>query len=204
MSIPGVDIICSHCDYSGSTAVVFGIFKYQTPLGKISVPRTLGWCHSCDSTAPINCADKTVKRESLADDIESLEISLLEELEHAEKSRSFVTRLFSSKLRDNNVIRQLRSELNALKCELDQPSILSDYLTSPQKPHCLSCGSTNVFQFPEMPRDLDDFDSNDRTPKPIGVEHPDCGGQMYAQVSDIRINRRFSERLYTLDGERIA
>tara|TARA_R110002095_G_scaffold186784_1_gene164051 strand:- start:338 stop:805 length:468 start_codon:yes stop_codon:yes gene_type:complete len=154
--------------------------------------------------APINNADLAARRESLADDIESIEASLSEGIEQAEKSRSFFARLFSNQHPDNDVIRKLRAERDNLQKELDQPSILSDYFKSPQKPHCLSCGSRDVFQFPKMPRCLHDFDSEDRTPEPIGVEHPGCGGKMYAEMSDIRINRRFSERLYTLDGERIA
>ena len=57
MSVPGVNISCDRCEYSGSTGVVFGLFKYSTPHGRISLPRTLGWCSSCNSLAPIEEAN---------------------------------------------------------------------------------------------------------------------------------------------------
>jgi hypothetical protein len=204
VSIPATNITCNICNYSGSTGVVFGIFKYQTPLGNISLPRTLGWCNSCDSVAPIEDTDLVTRRESLTSDIEDAKALLVEEIERAEISRSFLARLFSSQRPDNDTIRKLRVELANFQQELARPSVLADYLTSPEEPTCLSCGSSDVFRFPKMPAGLDDFDSEDRTPKPIGVRHPDCGGEMYAETSDVRINRRFSERLYSLCGERIA
>src|SRR5690606_41603027 len=68
MSVPATDITCDSCDYSGSTGVCFGIFKYQTPFGNISIPRTLGWCSLCGSVSPIEDTDQVARFNSLKED----------------------------------------------------------------------------------------------------------------------------------------
>lgn len=204
MSVPATDITCDRCDYSGSTGVCFGIFKYQTPFGSISLPRTLGWCNSCESVAPIEDTDQAARFKSLKDDVADLESSLAEEIEKAKRSKPFLRRLFSNHQPDNEAIRTIRVSLDNLSQELVSPSALASYLISMGDAHCLSCGSSDVFRFPGLPAGLDDFYSEQRVPKAIGIQHPGCGGEMYAATSEVRINRRFSERLYTLYGERIT
>lgn len=204
MSVPAIDITCDQCDYSGSTGVCFGIFKYQTPFGSIALPRTLGWCNSCDSVSPIELTDQAARFTSLRNDISDLEASLVEEIEKAKKARPFLHRLFSNRQPDNEAIRRIRVSLDNLSQELVYPSALASYLTSMGVAHCLSCGSSDVFRFPEIPADLDDFYSEHRVPVAIGIQHPGCGGEMYAVTSKARINRRFTEKIYTLYGERIT
>lgn len=204
MSVPATDITCDRCDYWGSTGVCFGIFRYQTPFGNISVPRALGWCNSCESVTPIEDTDQTVRFKWLKSDVEDLESSLAEEIEQAKRSRPFLRRLFSNQQPDNDAIRTIRVSLANLRQELVSPSALTTYFISMGGAHCLSCGSSDVFQFPKMPAGLDDFYSEQRVPKAIGIKHPGCGGEMYASTSEVRINRRFGERLYTLYGESIS
>jgi hypothetical protein len=203
MSVPAIDITCDRCNYSGSTGIIFGIFKYQTPFGNISAPTTLGWCNSCESVSPIENTDQSVRFNSLKDDILNLESSLTEEIYKENRSRPFFARLFSLRHPDTLSFRMMHDTMTFLRQELIKPSVLKMYLTLPGDAHCLSCGSSSVFQFPEMPAGLDDFYSEQRVLQPIGVRHPGCGGEMYAATSMIRINRRFSERIYTLFGERL-
>lgn len=204
MSVPATVITCDSCDYSGSTGVCFGIFKYQTPFGNISLPRTLGWCSLCGSVSPIEDTDQVARFDSLKEDISILESSLAKEIEKEKRSRPFLARMFSNHQPDTDSIRAMRVTVANLSQELVSPSALATYLIPMGGPHCLSCGSSDVFRFPEMPDGLDDFYSEQRVPKAIGVKHPGCGGEMYAATSEVRINRRFSERLYTLYGERIS
>jgi len=204
MSVPAIDVTCDRCDYSGSTGVCFGIFKYQTPFGSISLPRTLGWCNSCESIAPIENTDQAARFTSLKDDISDLEASLVEEIEKAKKSTPFLSRLFSNRQPDNEAIRMIRVSLDNLSQELINPSALASYLMSMGVAHCLSCGSSDVFRFPGTPAGIDDFYSEHRVPKTIGIQHPGCGGEMYAVTSKARINRRFTEKLYSLYGERVT
>ena len=204
MSVPATYITCDRCDYSGSTGVSFGIFKYQTPFGIISLPRILGWCNSCESVAPVEDADPAVRFNSLKSDVSDLESSLAEEIEKEKKSRPLLGRLFSNQQPDNETIRTLRVSLANLNQELIHPTALAPYLISIGDAHCLSCGSSDLFRFPRMPSGLDDFYSEQRTPKAIGIAHPRCGGEMYAATSAVRINRKFSQRLYSLYGERIS
>ncbi len=157
MSVPAIDITCDRCDYSGSTGVNFGIFKYQTPFGRISLPRTLGWCHSCESVSPIEDTDQVVRLKSLKDDVAELESSLAEEIANEKKSRPFFARLFSNDQPDNEAISTLRVSLANLSQELVFPSVLATYFLSIGDSHCLACGSSDVFRFPRMPTGLDDF-----------------------------------------------
>ncbi|MCK0165914.1 hypothetical protein [Marinobacter sp. S6332] len=198
--MPATDITCDRCDYSGSTGIAFGIFKYQTPLGVIDLPRALGWCNTCESVAPIEMTDRGVKYRSLEASVQALESELADEIQRA---RTLLSRLFFNHKPENDKIRALRSTLASYRRELLSPSLLEDYFNSTRAPKCLSCGSVDVFEFPDIPDDLDDIYSNERNPKPIGIKHPGCGGEMYAATSEIRLFRRFSERLYSLNGDRI-
>lgn len=91
-----------------------------------------------------------------------------------------------------------------LSQELARPAVLADYLLLKGDAHCLSCGCLDVFPFPQLPVEPDDYYGEDRTPKAIGIKHPGCEGEMYAAISDLRINRKFSERFYTLNAERVV
>lgn len=204
MSVPSIDIICDRCGYSGSTGIAHGIFKYQTPFGKITVPRTLGWCNSCRSLAPIEDSDQISRYKSLKGDMADLEASLAEEIEKEKRSLPILEWLFSSREPDTEVIRELRVRLANYGQELATPSALASYLMSIGDAHCLSCGAPDVFRLPKLPTGLDDFYSEDRTAVATGVEHPGCGGELYAATSRVRLNRRFSEKLYSLNGKRIA
>lgn len=204
MSVPATDITCDRCDYTGSTGVAFGIFKYQTPFGKITLPRTLGWCNSCESLAPIEDVDQIIRYKSLKNDLSELESALSEEIDKAKKEMPLLARLFSKQEPDNEVIREIRVSLVNYSQELARPSALASYLMLGGEAHCLTCGSSDVFRFPKIPSGLDDFYSTERHPRLIGIKHPGCGGEMYAATSTVRLNRRFSEKTYSLYGKRIA
>lgn len=204
MSVAATNISCDRCGYKGSTGVVWGIFKYQTPLGKISLPRVLGWCEDCQSLAPIEDASVASRHKSLKGDVESLEACLEEEINSAKKNAPLLSRIFSRDSPDSEEIRKLRASMENLIAELQIPTVLNSYLMSIRKPRCLTCGSSKVFEFPKMPEGLNRFDDKDRKSVAIGVRHHGCGGEMYATKSEVRLNIRFRERLYSLSGERIA
>ncbi|UZE96827.1 hypothetical protein [Alkalimarinus alittae] len=204
MSLPATNITCNACHYSGSTGVAFGLFKYQTPCGNITLPRDLGWCNTCKSVAAIEDTDQAARYESLKDDISGLASDLAEEIEKAKRSRPLLRRLFSKQKPDNDEIRLIRASLACLNEELANPSVLASYLRSERGAKCLSCGSSEVFIFPQIPAGIDSFYSEERTPEAIGIKHPGCGGELYATTSELRLNIRLTEKRYSLDGERIS
>lgn len=126
------------------------------------------------------------------------------EIEKVKRSRPILRRLFSKQQPDNDVIRSIRVSLAHYSEELANPSVLASYLMASRGGTCLSCGSSEVFSFPNMPSELDSFYSEERTPRVIGIKHPRCGGELHATTSTLRVNRRFTERIYSLDGERIT
>jgi hypothetical protein len=203
MSVPGVDIFCDRCEYRGSTVVVFGRFNYSTPYGIISLPRTLGWCSTCSSLAPIEDANHEVRIKSLAAD-RADSGGIEQEKKNLRRNTPFLKRIFSSRKAYSEALRMLLAKKAWISSELSSPVLLADYLSCSRKPRCLTCGSTEVSEVPEMPGGLNDFYDRDRIKVPIGMDHPGCGGQLLASTSRVRLNIRFEVRVYNLSGERIA
>ena len=204
MSVPGVDISCDQCEYSGSRDVIFGTFKYNTPNGRISLPRNLGWCLSCNSLAPIEEASQDVRRKSLEDDLKSINREIEKEKKDLLRKIPFFKRIFSSPQLCSEALEKLQEQADWIASELSSPVLLEDYLNDPRKPRCLTCGSDKVSKVPKMPDGLNDFYDDYRVKIPIGMKHPGCGGQLLASTSEMRFNRSFSDRMYDLSGNSIV
>ncbi|MCD6535170.1 MAG: hypothetical protein J7L25_13995 [Deltaproteobacteria bacterium] len=204
MSIPGVDISCDRCDYRGATGVVFGIFKYRTQRGNISLPRDLGWCSSCDSLAPIEETALGTRRKSLEKDLESINNKIEKEKRDLLEKISFFKRIFSSPQLCSETLTELQKQAEWFLSELSSPVLLVDYLCNSREPRCLTCGSDEVYKVPQMPDGLNDFYDDYRVKIPIGMKHPGCGGQLLASTSEVRLNRRFRDRVYDLSGKSIT
>ena len=195
MSVPGVDISCDRCEYYGSTVVVFGQFKYSTPRGTISIPRTLGWCSACSTLAPIEVANREMRIKSLTVDLRLNDL----EKKNLRRGTPFLKRIFSSR-------KAYREPLPGvwISSELSSPVLLADYLSCSRKPRCLTCGSTEVSKVPKMLDSLNDFYDSDRIKVPIGMNHPGCGGQLLASTSKVRLSIRSKCRVYNLSDGKFA
>ena len=204
MSVPDVDISCDRCEYNGGTGVVFGRFKYDTPHVKISLPRTLGWCSSCRSLAPIEEACQEVRNKSLAEDLASVNNQIEQEKKSLLQKIPFFKRIFSPPQLYSETLKELQEQAAWLSSELSSPAILAEYLNFSRKPRCLTCGSIEVRKFPKMPDGLNNFYDDYRIKIPVGMKHPGCGGQLLASTSEIRLNMHFRDRVYSLSGERIT
>jgi len=204
MSVPGVDISCNRCDYNGSTVVIFGIFKYSTSGATISLPRTLGWCSSCDSLAPIEDDSREARIESLAADLEYVKSKINREKKELLRKTPLLTRMFSSKEPYSESLACLQEQAVWISSELTVPVILSEYLGCSRKARCLICGSSQARRFPKLPEGLNDFYDNHRIKLQAGMKHPGCGGDLFASTSKIRLSMHFKDRIYSLSGERIA
>ena len=199
MSVPGVDISCNRCDYHGSTIVVFGSFKYSIPHGTIALPRTLGWCSSCNSLAPIEDVSRDVRIKSLAHDLKDIQ----DQKKALIRKAPLLKRMFSSQQPDSESILELQEQAAWISSELSDPDVLSEYLGCSRKPRCLNCGSFEVCKFPQLPEGLNNFYDENRIKIPVGMKHPSCGGELLACTSLGRLNMRFKDRLYSLYGESI-
>ena len=204
MSVPGVNISCNRCDYNGSTVVVFGIFKYSTPQGTISLPRTLGWCSSCDSLAPMEDDSREERIKSLVADLEYAKDKINREKKELLRKTPLLTRMFSSKEPYSESLIYLQEQAVWISSELTAPVILSKYLGCSRKASCLTCGSSEVRRFPKLPEGLNGFYDNHCIKLRAGMKHPGCGGDLFASTSKIRLSIHFKDRIYSLSGERIA
>lgn len=204
MSVPGVDITCDKCDFDGSTAVVFGIFKYITPYGAISLPRRLGWCSYCKSLAPIEVNSSETKLKSLASDFESLTYNISEKRKQLRKEMPFLKRFFSSEPPASEELDRLEAQRAWMSTELLSPAVLKKYLACSRNPRCLTCGSSDVKPFPALPNGLDEFEQPNRHKVPVGMRHPGCEGNLLAATSRFRAYMQFRDRVYSLDGDRVA
>jgi len=204
MSVPGVNISCDRCEYGGSTGVVFGLFKYRTPRGNISLPRDLGWCLSCNSLTSIEETSRDARCKSLEEDLESINREIEEEKRDLLKRVPFFKRIFSSPQLRSETLEKLQGQADWISSEISSPVLLEDYLNNPRKPRCLTCGSDEVRKVPEMPDSLNNFNDDHRVKIPIGMEHPGCGGQLLASTSEVRFHRRFNDRVYDLNGNSIT
>ena len=204
MSVPGTDITCEKCGCVGSTAAAFGIFKYSTPLGEISLPRTLGWCGSCRTTVPMEEISQPVRAESLASDLDWTRHCLGSETKSLRQGLPFLKRLLTSHCPRSPKLDELEQKERWLQEEVAQPEVFHDYLHTPRQPRCLECGSEAVVKMPTMPSGLNAFHDADRIKLPIGMNHPGCGGALLASTSNVRLNIRFTARVYDLNGTKIA
>ncbi len=145
-----------------------------------------------------------VRRKSLEGDLESINREIEGERKDLLKQVPFFKRIFSSPQLCSEALEKLQERADWISSELSSPSLLEDYLSNPRKPRCLTCGSDEVSKVPQMPEGLNDFYDDYRVKIPIEMKHPGCGGQLLASISEMRLNRSFSDRVYDLGGNKIT
>ncbi len=204
MSVPGIHISCDRCDYLWSTVTTFGPFKYITPRGMISLPRCVGWCETCRSVAPIEEVSKEKRMKLLISDLNAVMVEIRHERKEAIKNTLFLKCLFGTNQTKSGAMNELKGRAKWLSSELFAPNLLAKYLACSRKPICLSCGSFEVQKLPPMPEGLSDFYDKKRVKLPIGMRHPGSGGELLARTSEFRFFMFFDDRIYDLDGKKIA
>ncbi len=174
---------CNRCEYVETSMVLWGRLVYSVNGTKIPIHRELCYCQNCEAL--------TAKEKF---DIDKLKTQITHFQRVETSQQGLISRLLSSLKKSND---EDAKKLDAYKLLLES---LTNRITNER---CLECGSTDVLPF------NGDFDLEyeNRFYKGVlmtGFKHPNCGGEFIAKGSDIALNIRFEEKLYSLDGKRVA
>ena len=186
--MPFINLDCEKCDFHGSTTTVWGNFKYIENKNELHLTRTLGWCFDCQCFVPIedfsNIDEVIAKIETLTSELKS----------DYEKWLSF---LFSILTRKNTIDRI--NEISELAKRL---SFIRQRKGSEK---CLACGSSNIKPFDgDYSLEFEVMEGLFQGSKRTGFNHPDCGGEIIASSSDMRLNMSFTPRHYNPDGSALS
>lgn len=178
MSIEPDIMTCSRCGFRTGSSRLWGIFQYiMADDIYLDVPRTAGWCYSCNNISPIeNFPDRLKTEEEIG--------SLKKELSQIS---TFKLKFFKS-------ARKKAEYFNEMIKEKELLLKLMKHHTSP--PRCLECGSTEVkiVVFPSV---------DEGTTAELNFRHPNCGGKFVVSKSEILFSMLFKPRIYNINGELI-
>jgi hypothetical protein len=184
MSMPSINLDCDKCDYSGSTMVTWGNYKYRYENQTTPVNRILGWCSDCEGLAPIedfnNASEILAEIKGL---IKPLKVNVRRRI-------SITTSKYQCESRVENLERidQLSSQLHMI-------------IERKGNERCLKCSSTNVSIF-DGDYSLEYEGLLYKGLRKTGFIHPNCGGEIIATPNPIRFNMRFEPKFYSPDGKR--
>lgn len=170
---------CNRCEYTGTSRVAWGNLAYLVNNIKIPINRELGYCMGCKAL----CAKERFDKDKLTSKMQNISNII------SEYQSLFRTLIPSTKksIADEN------AKLNAHRA-------LSELLTSrSSQERCLNCASSKVIAL-ENGYDLEYRKGFFLGVAMTGFKHPECGGEFIARGSDISLNMRFSERLYSPYG----
>lgn len=185
MSLPDITLRCDRCDLAGAVYGALHDLAYVIDGHDVPMSIGLGCCNGCNSIGRI------MER---FDDALSIEIEIHEAqaayLNHAVR---FWNRWFSKRR-----LHELATHVRAL--ELRQ-NLIAERKGSER---CILCGSHAVTRFSgkyDLP--LDETGGFFEGRRPTGFIHPGCGGEIWAQGSDVRFFHRTSAYRFNADGQRI-
>lgn len=200
MSVEGIAIRCTDCDFRSTTRKLFGPKSYLTPVGTIRVCRQSGWCEDCCDIVNMEDPDPEKRLEDINRDLDYLKMQIEWEEKRLNKPKGWFERNFCPRVESKSYLNELKDQFNLLEAEINQPEVLADYLNGTQPPHCLDCGSIRVRNFPYQASGLKTIGEPDMQWKPVGFQHPGCKGELVAAVENFRIHFIFTPRLYLLSG----
>ncbi|MCF2949433.1 hypothetical protein L0668_15035 [Paraglaciecola aquimarina] len=181
MSMPSIDLNCVKCDGIWNESITWGPHLYVHEGLKVSINRELVWCKSCDSFTPVELFEQN--------DVLSQFNEIRQELD---RLLAYPILQVISKSRRYR-IKDYQNQLSELALKL---YIYSKRLGSEK---CLSCESTDLIEF-KNDYSLDYQSGLYRGMKKTGFSHPNCGGEIIAIPNPIRFNRRYTPKLYDIEG----
>ena len=173
------EIRCDRCGFVSTTSF-WGLYKYRLPdETMVSVERCVGWCNSCEKTAPIeelsNITEVTKQLRTCQTALNQLE-------------DSFFRKHFGSGRRKRRELttrgQDLRNTLRFLELRKG-------------KPRCLTCGSTDIF-----PMDIPYPENGQKAGS--SFRHPSCGGTFFKIEPNVHFIIVPTERIYDIEGNLIS
>lgn len=202
MSMPDVLFSCTRCDFSASDSVCWGGFYYETPNGRGTLIRTLGWCSACASLAPIEVIgppdDAAVA--ALARAVKDQEASLSEHVARLRQQMPWYWRLIRTQPPLTPDVERLRYDAEASRQELNHLRVRAEVLAARRSPpRCLECGSHECFPIASDIRPTGS-PSQPGPPVKMGMRHPGCGGDLMVRHSGERVHVVLADRYYDTEG----
>lgn len=182
-------IQCSRCDFSASSSASWGRFFYKLEDDRIiPMNRRLGWCHSCKTARAIENLDPAI-----------VERSIDENTSKSSKQLNRVAKILS-KIWPFRIL-EFRGTANGAEMfnfnneKVQDGLALVDLIAGRlSEAKCLECGSTQVEKL-----DVPSISYTDPNVF-LGFKHPECGGKLIAEESNIRINMIMSQKYFDREG----
>jgi hypothetical protein len=178
VSVPFEIIACEACGYRATSLVTAGKFVWTEGGEEYAFGRDLAVCRACCQVVAMECLPD--RAELAATPPAPVPVT---------PARTFLDRL-------------LRRPTP--QPEPDRPRqsfrVAERVLALARKPVCLSCGSPDVIPIPRSRGG-----SRDETVRPLGLDHPGCGGALTIQGSGLtRIAPRAVARLFDIHGRQVG
>ena len=198
MSMPVATYGCTACDLSCWDLGSWGYRYYLYGELKVRMRVAMGWCNACSG----------IKAVEVLPDAEG-ELECQQRLETFQAELGEVLAANPPRKRWWPFQPRKSVEQVSLECEVESAAeALTDYRlvrealsTRVSRARCLRCGSEDCLRLP--PHQVD-YCGAESLPKPIGFEHPGCGGQLTISSDDTRINARLADKGYDLEGRLVT
>jgi len=113
MSWPVTIFTCTRCDFRQGDTHTWGIREYVLADGvRVSVPRRLGWCHSCQSIAAVEDLSGDEQREEL----EEIQVALVVLRFWKFRERKWLRRQLADALDTLDLLKERKSPARCLHC----------------------------------------------------------------------------------------
>lgn len=200
MSMPFLVFTCTACDYHGNSTVLWGQFDYEDQGRRVPIKRMLGWCESCDDLAPVEVLPSAARLRELQSAIDEKAARVESHKAVAAQGRSLLGKLLGSRPRLPPDIQELDFQRSYAEEELKEERARLEFLAGRDTTaKCLCCGSEGWIPLPRgyLPSGTAE---NPGPPVPVGLNHPDCSGQLLVAHSGIRVSRRLDHKFFDRDG----
>lgn len=198
MSMPVATYGCTACDFSCWDLATWGYRYYLYGELKVQMRVAMGWCHACSGLGAVEVLPDAEGELERQQRLKTFQAELNEVLT-ANPPRK---RWWPFQARKSAEQANLECEVESAAKALAKYRLTREALSARvSQARCLRCGSEDCLRLP--PHQVDDYGA-ESLPKPIGFEHPGCGGQLTISSDDTRINARLTDKGYDLEGRLVA
>ena len=198
MSMPVATYGCTACDLSRWDSGTWGYRYYLFGDIKVRMLVATGWCHTCVDLGVIEVLPDADSELAYQRKLETFQAELSEVLAAEPPRKRWWPFQARKSVEQLNLEYEVESAAEALaEYRLARKALFARV----SRARCLRCGSEDCLRLP--PHQVDYYGA-ESLPKPLGVEHPGCGGQLTISSDDTRINARLTDKGYHLEGRLVV
>lgn len=198
MSMPVATYKCTACDLSRWDLGTWGYRYYLHGELKVRMRVAIGWCHVCSDLGAVEVLPDAEGELAYQQRLETFQIELDEVLAANPPKKCWWPFQARKSVEQLNLEYEVESAAEALAEYRLAREALSARVS---RARCLRCGSEDCLRLP--PHQVDYYGAESLS-KPIGFEHPGCGGQLTISSDDTRINARLTDKGYDLEGRLVV